>query len=237
MRLVPLCFSLAAALVTFPASAQTFRTESSGSIGFGGAAAIAGDQVLIGRPGTLIGFPIPATHAGAVHVFRRDGDRWAESGMLSAKDGSLGDGFGTSLAVDGTLLAVGAPGAAGGGAVYLFERGSGGRWTERTRLTGAGGAEGDRFGAAVALKGGVLLASSYPNRTSPVLRGAWVLEKILGTHPPQPPPGHPPSCPRCHPSVLPPGPAAGLPAPAAARRGAPPPAGSRSRTASVRPSS
>jgi hypothetical protein len=35
----------------------------------------------------------------------------------------------------------------------------------------------------------VLLASSYPNRTSPVLRGAWVLEKILGTHPPQPPPG------------------------------------------------
>ena len=38
-------------------------------------------------------------------------------------------------------------------------------------------------------KGGVLLASSYPNRTSPVLRGAWVLEKIIGTHPPQPPPG------------------------------------------------
>ena len=160
MRLVPLCFTLAAALVTFPASAQTFRTGSSGSIGFGGAAAIAGDQVLIGRPGTLIGFPIPATHAGAVHVFRRDGDRWAESGMLSAKEGSLGDGFGTSLAVDGTLLAVGAPGAAGGGAVYLFERGSGGRWTERTRLTGAGGAEGDRFGAAVALKGGVLLAGA-----------------------------------------------------------------------------
>jgi hypothetical protein len=38
-------------------------------------------------------------------------------------------------------------------------------------------------------KGGVLLASSYPNRTSPVLRGAWLLERIIGTHPPQPPPG------------------------------------------------
>ena len=38
-------------------------------------------------------------------------------------------------------------------------------------------------------KGGVLLASSYPNRTSPVLRGAWLLEKLIGTHPPQPPPG------------------------------------------------
>jgi choice-of-anchor B domain-containing protein len=108
----------------------------------------------------LIGFPIPATHAGAVHVFRRDGDRWAESGMLSAKDGVLGDGFGASLAVDGSLLAVGAPGAGGGGAVYLYERGAGGRWTERARLTGSGGAEGDRFGAAVALKGGVLLAGA-----------------------------------------------------------------------------
>jgi choice-of-anchor B domain-containing protein len=162
MRLVPSCLSLVTALVTltYPASAQTFRVDPSGSIGFGGAVAIAGDQVLIGRPGTLIGFPIPATHAGAVHVFRRDGDRWAESGMLSAKDGALGDGFGTALAVDGNLLAVGAPGAAGGGAVYLFERGSGGRWMERARLSGSGGAEGDWFGAAVALKGGVLLTGA-----------------------------------------------------------------------------
>ena len=37
-------------------------------------------------------------------------------------------------------------------------------------------------------KGGVLLVSSYPNRTSPVLRGAWLLENILGTPPAAPPP-------------------------------------------------
>jgi hypothetical protein len=40
-------------------------------------------------------------------------------------------------------------------------------------------------------KGGVLEASSYPNRTSPVLRGAYVLERILGTPPPIPPPAVP----------------------------------------------
>src|SRR5205807_4539304 len=33
----------------------------------------------------------------------------------------------------------------------------------------------------------VLAVSSYPYRTSPVLRGAWVLESILGTPPPPPP--------------------------------------------------
>jgi hypothetical protein len=38
-------------------------------------------------------------------------------------------------------------------------------------------------------KGGVLMVSSYPNRTSPVLRGNYVLERILGNPPPIPPPG------------------------------------------------
>ena len=37
-------------------------------------------------------------------------------------------------------------------------------------------------------KGGVLMVSAYPNRTSPVLRGAFVLERIMGTPPPVPPP-------------------------------------------------
>ena len=39
--------------------------------------------------------------------------------------------------------------------------------------------------------GGVLTATSLPTRTSPVLRGKWVLEQILGTPAPPPPPGRP----------------------------------------------
>jgi hypothetical protein len=38
-------------------------------------------------------------------------------------------------------------------------------------------------------KGAVLLRTSYGNRTSPVLRGAWVLDKLMGTPPTPPPPG------------------------------------------------
>jgi len=37
-------------------------------------------------------------------------------------------------------------------------------------------------------KGAVLMVSAYPNRTSPVLRGAWILERMMGTPPPVPPP-------------------------------------------------
>jgi hypothetical protein len=40
--------------------------------------------------------------------------------------------------------------------------------------------------------GSVLLSTSTPTRTSPVIRGKWILEQILGTPPPPPPPDVPP---------------------------------------------
>jgi hypothetical protein len=46
--------------------------------------------------------------------------------------------------------------------------------------------EKERFGLLG--KGAVLLRTSYGDRTSPVLRGAWVLDKLLGTPPTPPPP-------------------------------------------------
>jgi hypothetical protein len=41
-------------------------------------------------------------------------------------------------------------------------------------------------------QGSFLTVTSNPNRTSPVNRGKWVLENLLGTPPPPPPPGVPP---------------------------------------------
>ena len=37
--------------------------------------------------------------------------------------------------------------------------------------------------------GSILATTSYPNRTSPVLRGKWLLDNMFGTPPPPPPPG------------------------------------------------
>ncbi|GDX93525.1 hypothetical protein LBMAG46_35340 [Planctomycetia bacterium] len=51
-------------------------------------------------------------------------------------------------------------------------------------------ADGRRGGAATL--GAVLTAASYPRRTSPVLRGRWILDELLGTPVPPPPPGVPP---------------------------------------------
>jgi hypothetical protein len=69
---------------------------------------------------------------------------------------------------------------------------------ELARLYGVSGVVGPQFRevtltekerAGLLGKGAVLLRTSYGDRTSPVLRGAWVLDKLLGT-PPTPPPAN-----------------------------------------------
>ncbi len=58
--------------------------------------------------------------------------------------------------------------------------------TRFRRVTLAEGQRGGLLG-----HGSLLTVTSYPNRTSPVLRGKWLLENILGTPPPPPPPDVP----------------------------------------------
>jgi mono/diheme cytochrome c family protein len=58
--------------------------------------------------------------------------------------------------------------------------------TRFRRVPLAGAARGGLLG-----HGSLLTVTSYPNRTSPVLRGKWLLENILGTPPPPPPPDVP----------------------------------------------
>jgi len=64
-------------------------------------------------------------------------------------------------------------------------------------LYGIGNVKGGRFRRVVLQqpardgllgKGAILMLTSEPDRTSPVRRGAWILERIIGSPPPQPPP-------------------------------------------------
>jgi mono/diheme cytochrome c family protein len=54
------------------------------------------------------------------------------------------------------------------------------------RVTFTDGVRGGLLGQA-----SILTATSYPNRTSPVVRGRWLLENMLGAPPPPPPPDVP----------------------------------------------
>ncbi|HEU0124306.1 MAG TPA: DUF1592 domain-containing protein [Bryobacteraceae bacterium] len=68
--------------------------------------------------------------------------------------------------------------------VYGLEKTVKGPGMRRVRLS-----DGNRGG--VLGMPGILAATSFPNRTSPVKRGVWVLEQLLGDHVPSPPPDVP----------------------------------------------
>jgi len=137
-------------------------------ISFGASMVMVGDELLVGRPSVSGFFPLPPSENGAVFGFRRDGAGWVQGAVVRSADAKLGDGFGATLAADGSLLAVGAPHAAGGGAVYLFER-AGSGWRQVARVAPPAGGEHDGFGQSLALSGDLLVVGA-PGRDS--ARGA-----------------------------------------------------------------
>jgi hypothetical protein len=82
-----------------------------------------------------------------------------------ASDGAIADHFGTSVAVQGDTMVVGAPGAdvaVGGsarGAVYVFTL-SGSTWTQTAKLTASDGADGDHLGTSVDIDGDKIVAGA-----------------------------------------------------------------------------
>ncbi len=71
------------------------------------------------------------------------------------------------------------------------------RLAEHYQIKGVAGPNMRRVALADPLRGGVLgqgsilTVTSYPHRTSPVLRGRWILEELLGADVPPPPPNVP----------------------------------------------
>jgi mono/diheme cytochrome c family protein len=51
--------------------------------------------------------------------------------------------------------------------------------------------DGDSHRGGLLRQGSILTVTSYATRTSPVIRGKWILENLLGTPPPPPPPNVP----------------------------------------------
>jgi hypothetical protein len=112
-----------------------------------------------------------ATGSGAVYVFRRTGTAWQQEAYVKASNTGAGDNFGTSVALSGDTLAVGARyedsasqgvggDQAGGsardsGAVYVFRR-TGTAWQQEAYVKASNTGVGDSFGRSVALSGDTL---------------------------------------------------------------------------------
>jgi len=109
--------------------------------------------------------------AGGVYLFSTS-STWQIAGSLHASDRQAGDQFGSSVAIDGNTLVVGAYLEDGGdgdinldaGQVYVFYRNRGGpnAWGEAKKMYSSGPQPGDYFGMSVAIDGDVIVVG-IPN--------------------------------------------------------------------------
>lgn len=85
---------------------------------FGNSVALSGSTIIVGSPDHN-------NSRGAAYVFNRDGESWVETHKLTASDAKPVDLFGTSVAISGSTIVVGAPfvkldGNFAQGAAYVF---------------------------------------------------------------------------------------------------------------------
>jgi hypothetical protein len=164
--------------------ARVGAAAADGGDGFGEAIALSGDTLIVGAPheaSSATGIDGDdadngAVDAGAAYVFVRDAaGAWQPQAYLKASNAEDGDRFGASVAIDGDLAVVGAPGessadpvidgdqtdnaAPGAGAVYVFSR-SGATWTQQAYLKADNAGAGDNLGASVAISGATAIAGA-----------------------------------------------------------------------------
>lgn len=98
----------------------------------------------------------PLFNSGAVHVYRRIGDRWEHEALLIPDDSHAEQYFGSSVDVSAGRIVVGAPwdsaSALLGGAAYVFERRAD-TWTQTVKLAALDLQAHDDFGVSVAISG------------------------------------------------------------------------------------
>jgi hypothetical protein len=127
------------------------------------------------------------TDAGAVYVFERSGDSWAEVQKLTAADAASGDTFGNFVEIDGDTAVVGAinddhSGFEDAGSLYVFNR-IGGVWTETQKLVAHDPGTDRGFGFSPWLDGDRLTvgASTLWWQTTPDAGALYVFTRQEGT--------------------------------------------------------
>jgi FG-GAP repeat/FG-GAP-like repeat len=134
---------------------------------FGESVAVSGGKIAIGATGDNT----PETAAGAVYVFANSGGSYVLQQKLTISNGTNGDIFGCSVAIEGNTLIGGARedtpivGQPAYGAAYVYEF-NGSTWQSQGKLVASDGASFDRFGWSVAVSNSVIAVGAREDDTA-----------------------------------------------------------------------
>jgi hypothetical protein len=158
-------------------------SNTGGGDQFGEFVAISGDTIVIGAVGedsSATGVngnqaDNSAESAGAAYVFVRSGSTWTQQAYLKASNTQAFDLFGSSLAISGNTIVVGAyqedsastgvngnesnNGASNAGAAYVFVR-TGDTWTQQAYLKASNTGAGDNFANSVAISSNTVVVGA-----------------------------------------------------------------------------
>lgn len=162
---------------------RLFRPSTEGTNSFGISMDSDRNTLLVGSKDDEFGFS-----AGAVSVYIRQSDNgWKHWQKLTPSDARPYQFFGSSVAVFGDTIAVGARGFLNDteNGVYIFRQGSDGYWTEQQLLVSDDAENRDAFGQSVALTADTLLVAANGDNGSGSAYsftkndGRWVQEQKL----------------------------------------------------------
>jgi hypothetical protein len=108
-----------------------------------------GQSAALSGATLVVGAPYHNANQGAAYVYTSNGSIWSLTTELSDPGKKDGNEFGSSVAISGSLIVIGAPGK--GASAYVYED-SGGVWSLQAKLKPAGG-KAANFGGAVAVSG------------------------------------------------------------------------------------
>ena len=174
---------LAAYVFTEPASGWANMTETAkltasdgeANTYFGCSVSISGNTVVVGASYATVG---GNTMQGAAYVFTEPGSGWAnmtQTAKLTASDGAAYDAFGSSVAISGKTVVVGAPGLGVPGkarcwAAYVFTEPDAG-WADvaqAAKLTASDGPAFYYFGESVSISGNTVVVGESPDGNATV---------------------------------------------------------------------
>ena len=139
---------------TWDVETKIMASDAEAEDWFGTSVAISGDYAIVGASGEDGG----GSDAGAVYVFYRTGtNTWDAGTKIMASDAEAYDYFGSSVAISGDDVIIGAfredEGGIDTGAVYTFQRSGINTWGAGTKVVASDAETYDYFGASVAISG------------------------------------------------------------------------------------
>ena len=144
---------------------------------FGRSVAISGDYAIVGSNLDDDG----GLSSGSAYIFKRTGNTWTQQQKLTADDAAGSDYFGTSVAIDGDTVIVGASqdshGVSAGGSAYIFTR-TGSTWTQQQKIIPTDLTTFSNFGFSVDIQGDTVVIGArflnFDNNPSQKYGAAYV---------------------------------------------------------------